>query len=201
MRFIMKNALIILSLFTLITSCSSRKLKKEYTVVDSSHIEVPEWISDYEDFMEDMDTKKNRFYKFETDPKNNREIACKVAKAEAASHVAGEIQTKIKDVLTKSTEGDASEMGGKLDEYVSNTLTMDIESRLSGLKIIKTYWEKRSYKQDLGAMKDYRAYSCSVLIKISKKNIKRAISKSEEKILKMIPNKAKENVQKRLMEI
>jgi hypothetical protein len=201
MRFKMKKLLMSLCLVGLVTSCSSRKLKKEYTVVDSSHTEVPEWIVEYEEYIEDMDTKKNRFYKFETDPKNNRQIACKIAKAEAASHVAGEIQTKIKDVLTTSKEGDASELGGKLDEYVSNTLTMDIESALSGLKIIKTYWEKRAYAKDLGAIKDYRAFSCSVLLKISKKSIKNAIAKSNQKILKMTPNNAKENVQKRLMEV
>jgi hypothetical protein len=197
----MKKLLTLSILSLLVVSCSSRKLKKEYSVVDSSHTEVPEWITDYEEYIEDMDTKKNSFYKFETDPKNNRQIACKIAKAEAASHVAGEIQTKIKDVLTTSKEGDAGELGGKLDEYVSNTLTMDIESRLSGLKVIKTYWEKRAYKMDLGAAKDYKAFSCSVLLKISKKNIKRAIAKSEEKILKMLPNSAKDNVQKRMMEV
>ena len=196
----MKKLLTLTCLLALVASCSSRKLQKEYKVVDSSHGEVPEWIADYEDYLDDVDTKKDNYYKFETEPKNNREIACKIAKAEAASHVAGEIKTRIKDVLTTSKEGDATELGGKLDEYVSNTLTMDIESNLSGLKVVKTYWEKRSYSKELGAVKDFRAWSCSVLLKISKENVKKAIDSAEEKIAKLMPNKAKENVQKMLQE-
>ena len=196
----MKKLLMLTMLLTLVASCSSRKLKKEYKVVDASHEEIPEWISDYEEFLDDIDSKKDNYYKFETDPKNNREIACKIAKAEASSHVAGEIQTKIKDVLTTSKEGDATELGGKLDEYVSNSLMMDIESNLSGLKVVKTYWEKRAYSKELGAVKDFRAWSCSVLLKISKKNIKNAMAKAEKNLMKLAPNKAKENVQKMINE-
>jgi len=168
--------------------------------VDSSHQDIPEWIKDYDDFLEDSDTKKFNYYKYETGPKNNREIACKIAKAQASSHVAGEISTKVKDLLTSSTEGDASQVGGKLDEYVSNTMTMDIESRLKGLKVVKTYWEKRAYAKERGALKDYRAWSCSVLLKISKKNVKKAMTNVETKLMKLVPNAAKENVQKMLQE-
>ncbi len=189
----MKN-LLVLGVVALAFSCSSRKLQKDYKVVDASQMEIPEWISEYEEYLEDVDTKKFNFYKYETEPKNNREMACKIAKAEASSHVAGELKTKIKDVLTKSTEGDATELGGKLDEYVSNTMVMDIESSLSGLKIAKTYWEKRAYSKELGATNDYRAWSCSVLLKISKKDLKNSLAKVEAKAVELAPNKAKENV-------
>jgi hypothetical protein len=186
--------LMMLSIVALVFSCSSRKLEREYKVVDASHAEVPEWISEYEEFIDDLDNKDFSYYKYETGPKNNREMACKIAKAEAASHVAGELKTKIKDVLTTSTEGDATEVGGKLDEYVSNTMVMDIESSLSGLKVAKSYWEKRAYSKDLGAVKEFRAWSCSVLLKISKKDLKSSLAKVEAKAVSLAPNKAKENV-------
>lgn len=184
-----------LLILLLAASCSSRKLQKEYTVVDSNLDQIPEWIVDYQDWLDDQDVKKNKFYKYETDPKNDREMACKIAKAQASSHVAGEVQTSIKDSLTQAIEGDASDMDSKMEEYVSNTLSMDIQSKLTGLEIEKTYWEKRAYKKELGASKDFKAWSCTVLLKISKENIAKAVENSKTKIVKLAKtNKAKEKI-------
>jgi len=181
----------------MVSSCSSRKLQKEYKVVDSNFEDVPEWIADYKDWLGDQDQEKNKFYKFETDPKNDREMACKIAKAQASSHVAGEVKVKIKENLTQAIEGDSSDFETKLQEYVSNNLSMDIEANLSGLEVLNSYWEKRAYKKELGADKDYKAWSCTVLLKISKENLMKSIEDSKKKMLKLAQtNAAKETVNK-----
>lgn len=193
----MKRLLSCLLLLVMVGACSSRKLQKEYKVVDSNFEEVPEWIADYKDWLDDQDQEKNKFYKFETEPKNDREMSCKIAKAQAASHVAGEVKVKIKENLTQAVEGDASDFESKLEEYVSNNLSMDIEASLSGLEVLNSYWEKRAYKKELGADKDFKAWSCTVLLKISKENLSKAIDDSKKKMLKLAKsNSAKETVNK-----
>ena len=61
---------------------------------------------------------------------------------------------------------------------------------IRGAKVRKTYWEKRFYQKDLGAKKDYNAYTCAALIQISRKNLDRGI----EQVTKKLETVAKEKM-------
>ena len=43
----------LLLLITFVFGCASRELQKDYKVVDSSHQEVPEWVADLDEWLDD----------------------------------------------------------------------------------------------------------------------------------------------------
>ena len=98
-----------------LVSCSSQKAKdegieevehddieKDYIVTDASQNIRPTWTADAEAWAIDSDksVKKYRFYSYETEAKNSREISCQLANANAKAIVAGEITTFIQRITT-----------------------------------------------------------------------------------------------------
>ncbi len=198
----MKIIAVLLSVFVFV-SCASRSLEKDYKVVDASHQDIPEWVEDYEDWLEDEedDKDKYRYYVYETEAKNSRSTACEIAKARATSNIAAEISTFIKQSLAQSKHGDPTAKNKKLAEYVQDDLVKEVQSFIVGAQIYKTYWEKRRYSKEMGAKEDWDGYVCRTLSKISKKNLSKAFTRSEQALEKKVSDKeSKESVQKILKE-
>jgi hypothetical protein len=209
----------LLLVLSLGVACSTKKKVKEvdYSATISKDFEVkesstngirPGWIEDAEIWtaQENMDVTKFRYFSFETEPKVNREIACNLAKANVRSDIAAEITTFIQKSLAASTEGQSAIDANNpktqpLRDYVSNTLAEKVQSLVHGASVIKTYWEKRSYQQKMGAKKDYVGFTCAALIRMETARLKTAIDKASEDLVEKADPELKENVKKALEKI
>jgi hypothetical protein len=212
----MMKLLSLLLIVYLGVACSSKKTVKEvdysstisrdYLVRESTTSGVrPGWIEDAEVWadQEKMDTKRYRFFSFETEPQSSQAMACNIAQANARAAVAGEITTFIEKSFASSTEG-ASAIDPNnpktqpLRDYVSNTLAEKVKSLVHGAEVIKKYWEKRHYQQKMGAKKDYFAFTCAVLIRMESSRLKAAIEKASEDLVEKADPEVKDNVKKAL---
>lgn len=205
----------LLLVLSMVGACASKKtvkdvdnsdtIARDFEVRDASSTVRPGWIEDAEIWtaQENMDTKKYRYFSFETEPKVNREIACNLAKANVRSDIASEITTFIQKSLATSTEGQAAidpnnPKTQPMREYVSNTLSERVQSLIHGAAVIKTYWEKRNYMQKMGAKKDYVGFTCATLIRMESARLKAAIDKASEDLVKKADPELKEKVEKAL---
>lgn len=205
----------LLLILSLGVACSSKKkvkdidnsetIARDFEVRDASSTVRPGWIEDAEVWTEQekMDTKKFRYFSFETEPKVNREIACNLAKANVRTDIAAEITTFIQKSLASSTEGMAAidpnnPKTQPMREYVSNTLSERVQSLIHGAAVIKTYWEKRNYLQKMGAKKDYIGFTCATLVRMEANRLKAAIDKASEDLVEKADPELKDNVKKAL---
>lgn len=206
----------VLLVLTLGVACSSKKkvkdvdnsetISRDFEVRDASSTIRPGWIEDAEVWVEQekMDTKKFRYFSFETEPKVNREIACNLAKANVRVDIASEITTFIQKSLAASQEGQAAidpnnPKTAPMREYVSNTMAERVQSLINGAAVIKTYWEKRNYMQKMGAKKDYIGFTCATLIRMEAARLKAAVDKASEDLVEKADDpETKENVKKAL---
>lgn len=212
----------VLSLLFLVSCASSKKtedrklterehenIKRDYQVIDSNSEVRPGWIEDAEIWAKgnekDLDTF--RYFSFETEPKVSREIACNLAQSNSRADIAAEISTFIEKRLGTSTEGQAALDENNphvkaLKEFTENTLAEKVQSFVRGASVIKSYWEKRAYKEDLGAKQDYTAYTCAVLVRFENKRLSKAIDLASDQVIKNTDDPAtKENVKSALKNI
>ena len=193
--------LLLLSLSTIIAvSCSSRSLQKDYTVLDASSQDIPEWVEDLDEWIQDEieKPKKYRFYTYTTEAKNSRAIACEIAHARVDNKVAAEVATFIKQSFAQTKHGDPTKKNAKLTEYVQDDLAKEVQAHLSGVKYIKEYWEKRKFDKELGADKNWSGFTCTKLAQVSKSNLKSLFKKAETLLLKKTNSdkESKEYIQK-----
>ena len=200
----MKKLMILLPFFVVV-ACS-RSFEKDYKVVDASHKEIPEWVTDMHEWLDDEvdsdDLKENRFYIYQSEAKNSREISCKIAKAESTASVASEISTFIKDTFAKSKQGDASSTNEALSEYIQNDLYKEVKATITGVQEYRQYWEKRRFMQEEGAAKDWEGYVCSVLVKVPKSHLKKAFERTEKLLANQLKSdsESQEKVTKMMQE-
>lgn len=184
----------------------SESIKKDYQIVDASSPTRPGWVIDANDWaaQNGYDTNKNRYYSFETEPKVGREIACQLAKANAKSDVAGEVATFIKSTLAASEEGQAAidpnnPITQPLRNFVESTLVQKVQEVIVGASALKTHWEKRNYKVELGAKRDFIGFTCASLIEVKSEYIQSAIDLARSEMLNRTQDtNMKENVKKAL---
>ena len=208
-----------LLLLSLVACSSSKKeaeleerehdeISRDYVVIDAAGQIRPGWIEDpilwAKERYKDYDTEKYRFFSYETDPKVSRKIACDLAKANARADIAGEITTFIDKQLGTSIEGYSSVDENNPDvqalkEYTESTLVEKTKTLVHGASVIKTYWEKRSYKADLGAKKDFIAYTCAVYVRMDSARLAKAVDDAARAVMERAANsKEKDNVKKAL---
>ena len=181
-------------------------IKREYEVRDASSNFRPGWIEDAEVWAKqnEKDLDKNRFFSFETEPKVSRSVACDIAKANARVDIASEITTFIEKTLGTTQEGNASidlnsPKLSPLKEYMENTLAEKVQSMIHGASVVKTYWEQREYRKNLGAKEDFKAFTCSVLIRMEADRLRKAVEEAASFVAKKVDDpEAKENVKKAL---
>lgn len=182
------------------------EIQKEYEVRDASSNFRPGWIEDAEVWAKqnEKNLEKMRFFSYESEPKVTRGVACDIAKANVRVDIAGEITTFIQKTLGTSQEGNASvDMNSPklapLKEYMENTLAEKIQSLVHGASVVKTYWEQREYKKDLGAKEDFKAYTCAVLIRMEAERLRKSVDDAANFVVKKVDDpEAKENVKKAL---
>lgn len=212
----MMKLMSVLLVLSLGIACSSKKkvkdvdnsqtISRDFEVRDASSTMRPGWIEDAEVWVEQekMDTKKFRYFSYETEPKVNREIACNLAKANVRTDIASEITTFIQKSLAASTEGQAAIDANNpktqpMREFVSNTLAERVQSLIHGAAVIKTYWEKRNYLVKMGAKKDHVGFTCATLIRMESARLKAAVDKAAEDLVEKADDpETKENVKKAL---
>ncbi len=204
------NYLLVLSLLMgLAVSCSSnkkevvkeppaREFKPTYIVRDASNPRVPEWITEPQAWSKKEDSgdaKDFRYFASEiTELEKNKRLCLKSAEARATARIASEIVQFIKNSYAESTESDSEEFVTKTD-----TLAQEIQSFVTGAIVHRTYWEQRSYKQELGADEDATGFVCSALVKINRKTVEKAVERAAKKIVGELENaEIKENAKKAL---
>lgn len=207
----MKRTLLLISILTLAVACSSKKvtsedrpleevknteIQKEYEVKDASSNIRPGWIEDAEVWAKqnEKNIEKNRYFSYETEPKVTRSVACDVAKANVNADIASEITNFIDKTFAQSTEGQASvDMNNPkltpMREYLATNLSQKTQSLIHGAAIVKTYWEQREYKKSLGAKEDFKAYTCSVLIRMDADRLKKAVDDAANFVAKKVEDK------------
>lgn len=181
----------------LVFSCA-RTLEKDYRVVDASKKEIPEWVSDLDEWLDDEEKEEefntHKYFIYTTEPKSSQSMACELAKAKAASSAAAEISTYIKDSLAQSVHGDPNAKKSELSEYIQNNLLKEVEASIVGAQIYKTYWEKRRFEKERGAEKDWDGYVCTSLVKVSKAQLKTAFERTQKSLEAKLDNSAKAEV-------
>lgn len=185
-----------------LVACSSTKEEKEleerenediqrdYTVIDASGKVRPGWIEDPGLWSKEYgkDTEKYRFFSYETEPKVGRKVACDLAKANVRADIATEISTFIDKQLGTSIEGYSSvdennpDVQG-LKEYTESTLVEKTKTLIHGVSVVKTYWEKRRYQADLGAKKDFQAYTCAVYVRMDAAKLAKAVDDAARAVM------------------
>lgn len=211
----MKFSISILSALLIVAGCSSthkvkevdntETIKHDYEVKDASSNFRPAWIEDVDQWAQQEEKDDRwRWFAFETEPKVNREIACNLAKANVRSDIAAEITTFIQKTLGSSQQGvsaiDANNpKTAPLSDYVQNTLAEKVQSLVHGAAVNKTYWEKRDFQKKMGAKKDYVGFTCAVLVRMEAAQLKAAVEKAAEEVVKQAADpETKENVKKAL---
>jgi hypothetical protein len=161
-----------------------RTFKIDYDLTDASDKQLPEWIKDPSKAEKSSDErKKNRYFVNESSNENQR-LCEKSAEARATAHIAAEIAQFMKNSYAEATQGGASE---EVSEYMQEQLAQEAQSFIVGSSVVKKYWEKRSYKEALGASEDKVKYYCYAAVKMSKKDLEKAIERSKAKLLGEIP--------------
>ena len=181
-------------------------IERDYVVIDASGKVRPGWIEDPVLWSKEYgkDIAKYRFFSHETDPKVGRKVACDLAKSNVRADIAAEISTFIDKQLGTSIEGVSSvdennpDVQG-LKEYTESTLVEKTKSLVHGASVIKTYWEKRRYKEDLGAKKDYMAYTCAVYVRMDAGTLAKAVDNAAKAVMERASKTTvKDNVKKAL---
>jgi hypothetical protein len=211
----MKTLMAFVALTMLAGGCSSKRkvkevdntesIKKDYDVRDASSNFRPAWIEDVETWAEQEKKGDNwRWFAFETEPKVNREMACNLAKANTRADIAAEITTFIQKTLAASQEGSAAidpnnPRTQPLRDFVSNTLAERVQSLIHGAAVSKTYWEKRDFQKAKGAKRDHVGYTCAVLVRMDTAQLKEAVSRAADEVVKKADDpEVKDNVKKAL---
>lgn len=162
----------------------AREFKKTYVVIDASSKFYPAWVEDTKEFDAADERKKNRYFLAEGNHKSKR-LCLRSAEARSTVKVASEIAQFIKNTYAEATQGGDEE---EVSSYIQDNLAQETQSFVVGAQVIKTYWENRRYKQDMGAEMDKVENTCFALVKMSKVHLAKAINHSRAKLLKSISN-------------
>jgi hypothetical protein len=191
----MKISLLVLPVLLLLASCATTEKAEEatpapqadrdyqidYVLVDASQGERPGWILN--PHVSDDSNKRAKYRYFVSEANRNQKRLCtKSAVARANARIAGEITQFIKNTYSESVQGTDDDVS----EYMQEQLTQEIQSFVVGAETSRTYWEKRRYKKELGAMANKDTYACYALVKMKKENLSEMIKMARKKILRSI---------------
>ena len=165
-------------------------IKREYIVVDASSEYRPGWIEDAKLWAKKNgeNTKEYRYFSFETDIKASKKVACDLAHANVKAAIASEISTSIERKLNAFLEGQSSvdpknPEVQSLKEYVETSLKEQVQTHIHGAQVVGTYWEKRQYKKDLDAPRNFAAWTCANFARMSAMALEKAVKASNDLVL------------------
>ena len=187
----------ILKLLTLVAllglaSCASKKtaepapvktdertFQKDYVLMGASSKKLPKWIEKPSKGDTSKARKKNRYFVNESAHTSKR-LCMRSAEARATARIAQEIAQFMKNSYGEATQGGADE---DVTEYMQEQLATESQAFIIGSSVQKTYWERRNYKESLGADEDMKKFTCFALVKMSKKSLEKAVKASRAKLL------------------
>ncbi len=180
----MKKIGIVLVVFSMVfVGCSStRTLKKDYDLINASSKRFPDWVAKPASADSAKNQKNYRYFVSESNGKNKR-LCLRSAGARASARIAREIVQFIKNTYAEATQGGEDE---EISEYSQEQLAQETQTFVVGARTMKTYWEKRRYKIELGAAKNEVKYACFALVKMSKRNLEKAVRHSRAKFLRSV---------------
>lgn len=150
----------------------------DFVILEVSQPTRPAWILDPILGDDVGERKKNRY--FINESKNiNQRLCTRSAEARATSQIAREIAQFMKNSYTEATQNQDDEA----TEHIEEQLAQESQSFIVGAKTHKTFWEKRRYKEELGAEEDKTEFNCFALVKMSKKDVEKAVKSSRQKLL------------------
>ena len=161
-----------------------RVFKIDYELADASEKALPTWIQEPSKAEKSAEDRKKFRYFTNESANTNQRLCEKSAEARATAHIASEIAQFMKNSYAEATQGGASE---EVTEYMQEHLAQEAQSFLTGVSVIGKYWEKRNYKESLGAREDLTKFYCYAVVKMSKKDVEKAVERSRAKLLGEIP--------------
>ena len=175
----MKKYLITVSALCLLSACAG--FTPDYDITDASETSKPSWTlqSKAHKIDSSSEAKQNRY--FVSDAQNvNQRLCLKSAETRATQKVASEIAQELMSRFEEINKSQDDTANSKMKE----TLEQNIQVNLHGVAVADKYWEKRAYKKEKGAEKDYTAYKCDVVVKIKKTALAEALNAYKEKTVK-----------------
>jgi hypothetical protein len=160
----------------------ARTFKPDFEVIDASDKIIPEWIKKPHKVDKEEERKNFRYFVNESSNVNQR-LCEKSAEARANAQVATEITQFIKNSYAEATQGGENE---EVSSYMQEQLAQETQSFVVGASVVKKYWEKRSYKEALGAAQNEVKFYCYTVVKMAKKDLEKATDMARAKLLKSI---------------
>ena len=149
-----------------------------WVVQETSQPTRPAWILDPILGDDLKERKKNRYFVNESSNTNQR-LCVRSAEARATSQISREIAQFMKNSYTEATQNE----GDEAVEHMEEQLAQESQAFIVGAKSLKTFWEKRRYKEEMGAEEDKTEFHCYALIKMAKKDVEEAVKRSRKKLL------------------
>ncbi|MDR1027699.1 MAG: hypothetical protein LBL46_04765 [Rickettsiales bacterium] len=157
--------------------------KKDYDIVDASENSRPKWAA--ADYVADLNHGNDGWKYFlgenEALASGATKALCRAAaETKARYDFAAAIESNIKAAYREieSAAGESEDVSKNSQVSLDRALVVD--KKIGGAEKYKDYWEQRSHKKDLGAAKDYRDYSCQVLIRMKQDLYESAIVQAAE---------------------
>ena len=155
--------------------------KPDYVILETNQPTRPAWILDPILGDDVGERKKHRYFVNESKNVNQR-LCTRSAEARASSQIAREIAQFLKNSYTEATQNENDEA----TEHMEEQLAQESQAFIVGSQTHKTFWEKRRYKEELGATEDKTEYNCFALIKMPKKELEKAVKNSRKKLVENI---------------
>ena len=186
----MKKHLLTVSALCLLSACAS--FKPDYVVTDTSESSSPSWISQSKAHKIDSSSEAKQHRYYVNDAQNvNQRLCLKAAETRATQKIASEIAQEIMSNFEEINKSQDDTANSKMKD----TLEQNIQVNLHGVVVADKYWEKRAYKKEMGAEKDYTSYKCDVVVKIKKTALEDALNAYKEKTLKSLKGEDKKAMQ------
>ncbi len=163
---------------------------RPYLVRDSSLHKRPIWLDNLKDWIKyetaPVDLEEGKFFTYESGPKINRVEACDIAKSNVRYDISETLAALLsKNLLTDailnkspianvSAEEKAADLS-VLKDFLESKLAEKMQPQLKGTQLVKSYWEYREYKKEMGAEENFKAYACGVLVRVANENLKKAL--------------------------
>ena len=160
------TSLLAMSAFV-VSGCASNEPEREnftYTIADASLDKRPEWLED----LSVLSNGDNDYKYFIGDFENiNKTLCQKGAEARASEKVVSDIKQKIRSRFVD----DVVNVNGEVDQQTGAALEKNLNSKLGGIETVRSYWELKNYKVDLGADADSKIYSCYAVVRVKKSTL------------------------------
>ncbi len=181
----MKKVLTVASL-CLLAGCAS--FKPTYDVVEASEDSAPKWIRQEKAAKIDSSSEAKEYRYFVDEAENvNKRLCLKSAETRATQKVAGEIAQELVSKYAEMTKSEDEQALAKMKEE----LKQNIQVNLHGVTVAGKYYEKRAYKVEKGAPKNYETYKCDANVKMKKTDLAAAIEAYKAKTLADLKNSDK----------